>query len=237
MNIDALVPLLKLHEYFREVGDDALQEVAGIAQLVHYPAGSVVRREEDPIGTIGFVMQGRLKALKIDSHGNELLFRMIERGEQIGMMVGALSDAVPLRVVTLEPSKVLSLDHETAMDLTLKHADLRRRWMQSFAASMRRHFFSASPTRASSILALFHQSPETRNLALKLIERLRGLGEEIAVLSDAELWKSQPGLRFRSLSENGRPLDLAEIREQATAWQDARRIVFDVSLALESDKA
>ena len=135
---DEVVPLLKLHEYFREVGDDALQEVANNAQLSQYPAGAVVHSEEDPLGIIRFVMKGRLKALRIDAHGNETLFRMIERGEQFGMLVGALSEPVPVRVVALEPSTVLSLDHEMAMELTLKHADLRRHWMRTYAGSLRR---------------------------------------------------------------------------------------------------
>ena len=52
---------------------------------------------------------------------------MIERGEQFGMMVGALPEPVPVRVVALEPTTVLQLDYEQAMELTLRHPDLRRR--------------------------------------------------------------------------------------------------------------
>jgi predicted acylesterase/phospholipase RssA len=102
---------------------------------------------------------------------------------------------------------------------------------------MRRHFFGTNPIRAPSILALFHQSPETRSLALKLMERLRGLGEDIAALGDTDSRVSESGLRFRSLSEGGRPLELGEIRQQVMAWHDAKRIVFDVNAALDPDHA
>ena len=40
---------------------------------------------------------------------------MIERGEQFGLMVGAWSEAVPIRIVALEPSTILRLDYEEAL--------------------------------------------------------------------------------------------------------------------------
>ena len=51
---------------------------------------------------------------------------MIERGEQFGMMVGALAEPVPIRVVALETTTIMSLDYELAMELTLTLPDLRR---------------------------------------------------------------------------------------------------------------
>ena len=39
--------------------------------------------------TVGFVLRGRLKAVRVSARGTESLFRMIERGEQFGLMVGA----------------------------------------------------------------------------------------------------------------------------------------------------
>ena len=39
---DDIIPLLKVHEYFRGVSDEALQEVVRHARVTHHPAGSVV---------------------------------------------------------------------------------------------------------------------------------------------------------------------------------------------------
>ena len=65
---------------------------------------------------------------------------MIGRGEQFGMMVGALTEPVPVRVVALEPTTVLRLDYEQAMELTFRYPDLRRLWLTTFAGSLRKHF-------------------------------------------------------------------------------------------------
>jgi len=232
-----IVPLLKLHEYFHHVSDEALHEVADAAQVLQFPAGVVVHEPDSIVNSIRFVLQGRLKALRIDIKGNESLFRMIERGEQFGMMVGALAEPVPVRVVTLEPSTVLSLDYERAMELTLKHADLRRHWLQTFARVMRRHFLGPTPTRAANVMAILHESHATRTLARKLILRLREVGEEVGVFSDSDEWRSVPDLKYRSMTQDGRPLELAEIRQQVDDWHGVKRIVFDLPTTVEHDRA
>jgi len=47
----------------------------------------VIHRETEVPHHIVFVVKGRLKTVKIDRHGNELPMRMIERGEQFGILV------------------------------------------------------------------------------------------------------------------------------------------------------
>ena len=132
---DGDISLLKVHEYFRGVSDEALNEVVRHARVTQHAAGSVVHEANVVLTTVGFVLRGRLKAVRVDDRGTESLFRMIERGDQFGMMVGALAEPVPIRVIALEPTTVLSLDYEQAMELTLRHPDLRRLWLKTFAGS------------------------------------------------------------------------------------------------------
>jgi predicted acylesterase/phospholipase RssA/CRP-like cAMP-binding protein len=225
---DEVIPLLKVHEYFRGVSDESLQELVRHARVNHYPAGAVVHEANVVPTAIGFVLRGRLKAVRVDARGTESLFRMIERGEQFGMMAGALSEPVPIRVVALEPSTVLGLDYELALDLTAQYPELRRLWLTTFAGSLRKHFFGVAPRRSPMVLALLHESPATRWAAGRLTDRLRAVGEKLAVFSDTDTWRGLPDVRFRSLQVDGRELELEEIRRQAAEWQDASRIIFDV---------
>ena len=139
--------------------------------------------------TVSFVLDGRLKAVRVDHHGVESLFRMIDRGDQYGMMVGVLAEPVPIRVIALEPTTVLSLDYEQAMELTLRHLDLRRLWLKTYAGLLKRHFLGTTERRAPMMVALFHDSPATRSAAERLLERLRELGENLAVFSDSDSWQ------------------------------------------------
>ncbi|HEX4590545.1 MAG TPA: Crp/Fnr family transcriptional regulator, partial [Gemmataceae bacterium] len=196
---DEVITLLKVHEYFRGVCDEALREVAGAARFTHHPAGAVVHEANAPLSTVGFVLRGRLKALRVDPRGKESFLRMIERGEQFGMMVGAVAEPVPIRVIALESSTVLGLDFEQAIELTFQYPDLRRLWLTTFAGSLRKHFFGAAPRRTPMILALIHESPAARGVAGRLVDRLRAVGERVAVFSDSDAWRSMPDVRFRSL--------------------------------------
>jgi hypothetical protein len=118
MNND-VIPLLMVHEYFRGVSDEVLQEVSETARVTYHRSGAVVHEANAALATVGFVLRGRLKAVRVDANGVESFFRMIERGEQFGMMVGAVSEPVPVRVIALEATTVLGLDFEQAMDRPL----------------------------------------------------------------------------------------------------------------------
>lgn len=234
---DDVIPLLKVHDYFRGMSDDALQEVLRFARVTHHSAGDVVHEANVLLTTVGFVVRGRLKAVRVDARGTESLFRMIERGEQFGMMVGALSEPVPVRVVALEPTTLLGLDFEQAMELTSRYPDVRRLWLTTFAGKLRKHFFGATTRRAPMMLALIHESPATGRVAERLVGRLHEVGEKLAVFSDSDDWRGLPDVRLRKLHVDGRMLDGDQIRRQAADWQDANRIIFDVHADLEPERA
>jgi predicted acylesterase/phospholipase RssA/CRP-like cAMP-binding protein len=235
MNED-IIPLLKVHEYFHGIGDDALQEIVRHARVTHHPAGSVVHEANVILTTVGFVLRGRLKVVRIDSHGAESFFRMIERGEQFGMMAGALAEPVPVRVVALETTTILSLDYEQAMELTITLPDLRRLWLTNYAKSLRKEYFGTAPKRAVMMLALIHESRAARGVAERLVDRLRDVGEKLAVFSDSDRWRESPNVRFRSLRQDGRDLELEQIRQQVVEWQDANRIIFDLQAGMDPER-
>jgi predicted acylesterase/phospholipase RssA/CRP-like cAMP-binding protein len=233
---DDIIPLLKVHEYFRDVGDHALQHVVRQARITHHAAGSVVHEANVLLTTVGFVLRGRLKAVRVNANGAESFFRMIERGEQFGMMIGALAEPVPVRIVALESATLLSLDYEEALDLTLTHRDLRRLWLKANARSFQKQFFDMAPKRGPMLLALIHESPATRRTAERLMDRLRELGEKLAVFSDTDQWRGLPNVRFRSFRDNGRVLEREEIRRQVAEWQDANRVIFDIQADLKPER-
>lgn len=234
---DDIITLLKVHEYFQGLPDETLQEIAREARVNHHATGSVVHEVDTVFTTVSFVLRGRLKSVRIDLRGNESFFRMFERGEQFGMMVGALAEPIPVRVIALEGTTVLSLDYERAMELTITYPDLRRRWLTTYAGSLRKMFFGAAPKRAPMMLALIHDSPATRRAAERLIGRLRDVGEKLAVFSDVDAWQGLPGVRFRSLRVDGRDLESEQIRRQAAEWQDANRIIFDMHVGMKPEWA
>jgi len=234
---DDVSDLLKAHEYFRDVSDAVLGEIARIGTITHHDTAAVVHQLNDPLSSICFILRGRLKTVRVDARGDEHLFQIFERGEQYGMMLGGLGESIPLRIFALEPSMILSVDHEESLDLLLLHPELRRQWLRSYARSLRRRFLEPAAGQAPKVLALLHESPATRTVAQKIIGRLQGLGEAVCVLSDADSWRSVPNMEFRSLLDDNRLIDVAEIRGQIAEWNQATRIVVDITAAQNLDWA
>ena len=228
---------MAVHEYFRGTSDTARRDVLEVGRVRYFALGDVVYQPEDSFASIGFVLRGRLKSVKVDVQGRETLFRIFERGDQFGLMLGALQEPVPVRIFALEPSTVLQVDYEQAMELTLKHPDLRQAWLRTYAGSLRKEFFGVAPKRAPMMLGLIHETSATRCAAERLVDRLRQVGEQLAVFSDSQQWQGSPDIRFRSLLPDGRSLETDEIRRQVAEWQDATRFVFDLHARLEPDKA
>lgn len=132
---------------------------------------------------------------------------------------------------------LLRLDYEQAMELTFRHAGLRRLWLKTYAGALRTVFFDTVRKRSPMMLALMHESPATRQAAGQLMVRLCEVGEKLAVFSDAAEWQQLPNVRCRSLHQDGQELESEEIRRQVTEWQDANRIVFDVHADINPERA
>ena len=68
---DEVIALLSVHEYFQGASDETLEEVARLGRLAHYPAGGVVHEADVVLTTVGFVLRGRLKAVRVGNDGAE----------------------------------------------------------------------------------------------------------------------------------------------------------------------
>ena len=69
---DDIIPLLKVHEYFHGVSDEALEEIVRSAQVTYHEAGEVVHEANELLSNVGFVLRGRLKAVRVDARGRRV---------------------------------------------------------------------------------------------------------------------------------------------------------------------
>ena len=122
-----VIDLLKAHDYFRGISGAVLGEIASLAKATNYEPAAIIHQLNDPLTAICFILRGRLKAVRVDSRGDEHLFQIFERGDQYGMMLGGLGESIPVRIFALEPSTILSLDYEKALELMLLNPELRGR--------------------------------------------------------------------------------------------------------------
>ena len=79
--------LLKSHVVARGLSDNALQEIAGAAELIRLAPGDYMHRAMHPLSTVYLIVHGRLKQSVVDINGNQLMQRFLTRGTQFGARV------------------------------------------------------------------------------------------------------------------------------------------------------
>ena len=109
---EEILTYLKINEYFRGLSDEILAEVAEHVEVAEYNTGACVHTANEPVTSVGFVVRGRLKTVVVDHAGNQRLFRIFEKGEQLGMVTAAMSDPMPISAFALEPSTVFWIDYQ-----------------------------------------------------------------------------------------------------------------------------
>lgn len=233
---DYALSLMRAHAYFRGLAEEILEEVAAHAKVRRFDVGDVVYAANQPVTDIGFLVAGRLKGMVVDPQGTERLLRFAERGESIGMVSAAVVEPLPVTAVAVEPSTVLFLDYEESLELTARHPALRKHWAQRLAAAVRASVLGDAPRRESSVIALVHDSPATRRLTPLVVQRLRDLGEDLAVLSDRPNSPAPEEVPFRCVVEQDRWLDEAELHQQIAKWGKPNRLIVDVDAAVGQDR-
>lgn len=226
---DDTVSLLKIHDYFRGLSEEILVDVGDQTEVIQFDTGDCVHEANTPFTHVDFLVRGRLKTVKVDDDGRESLFRFTARGEQLGMVSAALPEPVPLRVIAVEPSVVLRLPYEAGLQLTVKYPELRHRWNENLAGSLRKVLLGEQTVRGTKVLTMFHQGSSSRDLVGRLIKRLVELGEKPCLLSDDPTMHPAGDVPFCALIGQDGLLSPEQVRQQLAQWPDRNRIVFDVS--------
>jgi predicted acylesterase/phospholipase RssA len=83
---------------------------------------------------------------------------------------------------------------------------------------------------------MVHESPKTRPLTHRLIDRLQELGERPCLLTDDACWQSRPDIPQVLLVRNGDWMDNSAVRDQVAKWAAQERVFIDVAADIEQDR-
>ncbi len=83
------------------------------------------------------------------------------------------------------------------------------------------------------LVAVFHQSPETRSLTRRLVTRLKELNEKPHVLTDQTDWEPIEDVPSFRLIKDGDYVPVEHIQKQCEFWSDSKRIFLDVDAAID----
>ena len=225
---DERFQFLRTHACSEGLGDDVLREIAGYAEMVSYESGDVIHREGDVLTDMFLIVRGQTKHAAMDMHGGVFLEHIYSRGDQFGGMGAVLAEPAPVRVTSFGPSVLLKFDYQELLGLTLKYEQFRQNISRIVARGAKKMLFGDKERKRPTFIAMYHESEATREITLRLIRRLQELGESPCILSDQQNPPPLEGVRHRAVIEDDDYIDFEEIRRQALAWSESKRVFFDL---------
>lgn len=229
--------LLKTHPCSYGLSSKALREIADTAELVRCEPGQFVHHAREQVKSVFLIIHGRLKLTALDGNDNVILQRFHTTGGQFGGLAAALTEPSQVDCVAEDPTTLLRLDYQAGLELTRKYGVFRRNMTQILADSLKQTLLSNRRPNPKKLVALFHQSNETRNLSRALLTRLSELGESVCVLSDLPNWKPIDGVEHRCCYQSGMVVPEEEIRDQVNQSLSKGRVVVDVINSIDTDHA
>ncbi len=229
---DNKLQFLKMHTCAEDLEDEVLRDIASYSKLLHFEPGDVIHDAKSIPSSVYLVVQGRIKTSGMDVYGKIFMEQILSRGDQFGALSAALVEPVPIQVVSYEPSVILKFKYQDIVKLSLKYPQFLNNISNQLAQDAKKTLFGAKPlNKKASLVAIYHESPVSRELTIRLIRRLQELGERPALLTDQSTPPKIAGVRCRSLLENGTALSIERIRAQVHAWSDANRFFIDLSVS------
>ncbi len=229
--------LLKRHGCSHGLSDDVVREIADECELIQCKSGEYLHRANQPFNSVYMLIHGRIKQSLIDIHGNVMLERYQTAGGQLGALAASLGEPSPINMVAAEPTTLLRLDYQKALALTKKHDVFRQNFSRLIADGVRNMLMKDRRQEKPVRVTVFHQSPTTRPLTRKLIERLRALGEQPCILNDQTDWQPMDDVPHYCVIRDGHYVQHQEVRDQVNEWSDAKRTFIDIDATIDPARA
>ena len=229
--------LLKLHPCSEGLSDSVVQEIAEICDLIKGNSGEILHRANEPIAFVYLLIHGRIKMSIIDIQGNVLLEQHLIAGSQVGALAAASGEPSPVQVEIMEPTTLLRLDYQKIFELTNRHDTFRQNLSRIIAEAVKNTLMRERRKKLPRVIAIFHQSPATRPITRRLLQRLQELGEQPCIVHDQSNWLPMDDISHYCILQNGRFVSNQEVRQQLDTMPDKKPIVFDLDATTELSRA
>ncbi|WP_406696163.1 patatin-like phospholipase family protein [Singulisphaera sp. Ch08] len=195
---------------------------------MEFQPGQVVIELDSEINHVYFVVTGRIACGLFDRIGKVINHDIFGRGSVVGLFSVLLPDRSHLQVETLEPTTVVRLTLDELLHLTSKYREFQLTMFRIAANIVKQLVTVDRDLPKPAVVGVVHHSSASRSLTSRLAGRLRQLGESPCVAGDDERWKSEEGIPYRLLYENGVFVGRDEVRELLKNWASYGRLFVDL---------
>jgi len=131
------IKTLRGNEYFNDLPEALLKEIAARTQLREYQRGDVFFWEGDPCHGLRILEQGSAKIYRLSPQGRQYIVRVLQEGDTFAEVPAFDGGMNPVNVEALEACRVWVIDAEFLRRLVLAHPQFAQKILVNFGKMLR----------------------------------------------------------------------------------------------------
>lgn len=218
---------LRMLPWARQLNSAALDDLIASATAVQFDDGEPIPTAESGVSQLFLLVSGRVAVQVFDQLEKKVGDYIRGRGLAIGLLALGLEDHSFLVATAIEPVTAVRLRLPDLMDLNRRHAELQSTLLRMASQSIAQaHQIQRSLPRPEAVCVI-HQTPATRPLSGRLIDRLTELGETVAAGGDLPEGPAGSAVNYRQLVVDGQLLSSSKLREFFSQKKKCDRLFLD----------
>jgi CRP/FNR family transcriptional regulator, nitrogen oxide reductase regulator len=130
--VSPVAEALRTASLYRGLSEDDRQRLAEVALVKAWDKGDTIFSEGDPSDFLLTVLSGRVKVVKLQPSGKEVILEIFGPGDPLGTVVAYEGRPFPASAIALEPTSCLLVRRAPFFGLLEKHPSLVRGLLSAF---------------------------------------------------------------------------------------------------------
>jgi CRP/FNR family transcriptional regulator len=131
------IKTLKSNEYFDDLSDEMLKDIAGKMRLREYQRGDILFWEGDPCDGLYIVENGSAKIFRLSPQGRQYIVRILMEGDTFAEVPTFDGGANPANVEALETCRVWVVESAMLRELLKSHPVFAQKVLVNFGRMLR----------------------------------------------------------------------------------------------------
>jgi len=137
VDLPAKIRTLRGNEYFNDLPEEILKEIAAHMQLREYQRGDVFFWEGDPCTGLHIIQDGSAKIYRLSPNGRQYIVRILQEGDTFAEVPAFDGGLNPVNVDALETCRVWIIDSDTLRRLIATHPQFALKVLANFGQMLR----------------------------------------------------------------------------------------------------
>lgn len=133
----AKIKALRANEYFNELSEDMLREIAAHTRLCEVQRGEALFWEDDPCTGLHIIEQGSAKIYRLSPQGRQYIVRILQEDDTFAEVAAFDGGLNPVNVEALEASRVWVIDSDLLRRLIAAHPAFAQKVLSNFGRMLR----------------------------------------------------------------------------------------------------